>query len=121
MSKQTHNSAVRRLTITTAVSALLGLGVITSGVQAAPSSAQSSGVEAPMMLAATDGMERRQERRDDRQDDRGDRRDTRQDCRDEEGVGKDKRDCKQEGRQERRDGDDNEGGDDNAEASAEQG
>ena len=128
MSNQTRNSAVRRLTITTAVSALLGLGVIASGVQAAPSSAQSSGVEAPMMLAATEGMDRRGERRDDRQDDRGDRRDTRQDCRGEEGVGKDKRDCKQEGRGERRDGDDNEGGDDNdaggddnEEASTEQG
>jgi hypothetical protein len=128
MSHQTHNSAVRRLTITTAVSALLGLGLMTSGVQAAPSSAQSSGVEAPMMLAATEGMDRRGERRDDRQDDRGDRRDTRQDCRGEEGVGKDKRDCKQEGRGERRDGDDNEGGDDNdaggddnEEASTEQG
>jgi hypothetical protein len=128
MINQTHNSAFRRLTITTAVSALLGLGVIASGVQAAQSSAQSSGVEAPMMLAATEGMDRRGERRDDRQDDRGDRRDTRQDCRGDEGVGKDKRDCKQDGREERREGDDNEGGDDNDkggddndEASTEQG
>ena len=99
MSNKTHNSTIRRLTITTAASALLGLGAIAS-VQAAPVAAQS-GVEAPLILAATEGMERRDDRRDDRQDDRGDRRDTRQDCRDEEGVGKDKRDCKQEGRQER--------------------
>ena len=96
MSKQTHNSTIRRLTITTAASALLGLGAMTSGIAVA-----QSGVEAPLILAATEGMERRDERRDDRQDDRGDRRDTRQDCRGEEGVGKDKRDCKQEGRQER--------------------
>ena len=112
MSKQTYNTTVRRLAITTAASALLGLGVITSEVQAAPVGAQSSSVEAPLILAATDGMERRDERRDDRQDNRGgrsddrqdnrgDRRDTRQDCRDEEGVGKDKRDCKQEDRKER--------------------
>ena len=105
MSKQTHNSTVRRLAITTAASALLGLGMISSAVQAAPVSAQSSGVEAPLILAATEGMDRRQDRRDDRQENRGDRRDTRQDCRGEKGVGKDKRDCKQEGRQERREDD----------------
>ena len=57
---------------------------------------------AQLILAQTDGMERRDERRDDRQDDRQDRRDDRQDCREEQGVvGKDKRDCKQDGRQER--------------------
>ena len=100
MNKQTHNSTIRRLTIATAASALLGLGVMTSGIAVA-----QSGIEAPLILAATEGMERRGERRDDRQDDRGDRRDTRQDCRGEEGVGKDKRDCKQEGRQERREDD----------------
>lgn len=65
--------------------------------------------EKPLIIAATEGMERRQDRRDDRGDDRGDRGDTRQDCRDNEGVvGKDKRDCKQEDRQERRNGDDDE-------------
>ncbi len=97
MNKQTHNSTIRRLAITSAASALLGLGAMTSGIAVA-----QSGIEAPLILAeGTVGMERRQDRRDDRQDDRGDRRDTRQDCRDEEGVGKDKRDCKQEGRQER--------------------
>ena len=108
MSKQTYNTTVRRLAITTAASALLGLGVITSEVQAAPVGAQSSSVEAPLILAATDGMKRRDDRqdnrgdrRDDRQDNRGDRRDNRQDCRDAEGVGKDKRDCKQEDRKER--------------------
>ena len=101
MNNQTHNSTIGRLTIT--ATALLGLGAIAS-IQAAPGAAQSS-VEAPLILAATEGMERRDDRRDDRQDDRGDRRDTRQDCRGEEGVGKDKRDCKQEGRQERREDD----------------
>ena len=100
MNNQAHNPTIRRLTITAAASALLGLGVMASGVQAVPGAAQS-GVEAPLILAATEGMERRGDRRDDRQDDRGDRRDTRQDCRGEEGVGKDKRDCKQEGRQDR--------------------
>jgi hypothetical protein len=88
----------------TSVSNIFSLSLIvllSLGVQAAPSSAKSSGVEAPMMLAATEGMERRGERRDDRQD-----------CRGDEGIGKDKRDCKQE---ERREGDDNEGGDDNDE------
>jgi hypothetical protein len=91
----------------TSVSNIFSLSLIvllSLGVQAAPSSAKSSGVEAPMMLAATEGMERRGERRDDRQD-----------CRGDEGVGKDKRDCKQEGREERREGDDNEGGDDSDE------
>jgi hypothetical protein len=63
--------------------------------------------EKPLIIAATNGTERRQDRRDDRRDNRGDRRDTRQDCRDQEGLaGKDKRDCKQEDRQERRKGDD---------------
>jgi len=81
MNKQTHNSTIRRLAITSAASALLGLGAMTSGIAVA-----QSGVKVPLILAATEG---------------GDRRDTRQDCRDEEGVGKDKRDCKQEGRQER--------------------
>jgi len=56
-----------------------------------------------MMLAETQGMERRDDRRDDRQDDRGDR----QDCRQEEGVvGHDKRDCKQDARQDDRHGND---------------
>jgi len=100
MSKQIHNSIYHRLVITTAASMLLGLGAIAS-VQAASDTVQS-GLEAPLILAeGTVGMERRQDRRDDRQEDRGDRRDTRQDCRGEDGVGKDKRDCKQEGRQER--------------------
>ena len=105
MSNKACNSIYRRLAITTAASALLGLGAIAS-VQAesvkTTSETVQSGIDAPLILAeGTVGMERRQDRRDDRQDDRGDRRDTRQDCRDEEGVGKDKRDCKQEGRQER--------------------
>lgn len=98
MSNQTHNSTIRRLTITATATALLGLGAIAS-VQAASDTVQS-GIEAPLVLADTSGMDRRQDNRDGRQDNRGDRSDTRQDCRGEEGVGKDKRDCKQEGRQE---------------------
>ena len=59
--------------------------------------------EGAVILAQTNG----QERRDDRQDDRGER----QDCRQDEGVaGKDKRDCKQE---EVRDGVRGNRGDDN--------
>ena len=57
--------------------------------------------EDAILLAQTQGSDRRQDRRDDRQDDRGDRQDDRQDCRQAEGAGKDKRDCKQDGRQDR--------------------
>ena len=49
----------------------------------------------------------RNERRDGRQDGRGDNRDDRQECRDEEGLGKDKRECKR---------DDDDDDDDGAEA-----
>ena len=105
MSNQTRKSTSRRMAVAAAVSALLGLGATASGVQAVEGSAQP-GTETPLILAATEGMDRRQDRREDRRDDRGDRRDTRQDCRQEEGVvGKDKRDCKQDGREERREGD----------------
>ena len=97
MSNLTNHLNSRRLAITVAVTALLGLGVVTSGAQAAPGIGQH-GTEAPLILAATDGMERRDDNRDDRQEDRGDRDDNRQDCRQEEGAGKDKRDCKQDGR-----------------------
>ena len=108
MTKQPRYAIPRRLAFATAASALLGLGAMVPAVQAADGIAQSTTV-VPLILAATEGMERRQERRDDRQENRGDRRDTRQDCRDEGGlVGKDKRDCKQEGRQERREGDEKE-------------
>ena len=88
-----------------AASALLYFGAIVPAVQAAEGIAQP-GTETLLILAATEGMERRQDRREDRRDDRQDRRETRRDCRDEEGlVGKDKRDCKQDGRQERREDD----------------
>ena len=100
MSNQKSFSITRRLAITSA-SALLALGAVTLEAQAASDIALTS-AGTPMILAATDGMERRQDRREDRQDDRGDRRDTRQDCRQDEGLmGKDKRDCKQDGRQDR--------------------
>ncbi len=97
MSNSIHSSNSRHLAITAAAAALLGFGVITSGAQAAPGVGQH-GTEPPLILAATDGMERRDDNRDDRQEDRGDRDDNRQDCREEEGAGKDKRDCKQDGR-----------------------
>ena len=65
----------------------------------------------PIILAQTQGMDRRQDRRDvvqderdDVQDNRHDRRDDRQDCRREEGVGHDKRECKQDERQDRVEG-----------------
>ena len=58
-------------------------------------------IEGAIILAQTNG----QERRDDRQDNRGERIDDRKDCRQEEGVGKDKRDCKQDERQDRVEGD----------------
>lgn len=97
MSNAIHSLNSRRLAITVAASALLGLGAIAAAVQAAPGTGQP-GAEVPLILAATDGMERRDDTRDDRQEDRGDRNDNRQDCRQEEGAGKDKRDCKQNGR-----------------------
>ncbi len=97
MSNLTNRLNSRRLAITVAATALLGLGAVASGVQAASSIGQT-GAEIPLILAATDGMERRDDNRDDRQEDRGDRDDNRQDCRQEEGAGKDKRDCKQDGR-----------------------
>ncbi len=88
MNKQTRIST-RRLAVAAAVSALLGLGAIAPAIQATEGIGQPDS-EAPLILAQTQGMERRQDRRDNRQD-----------CRQEEGlVGKDKRDCKQEGRQE---------------------
>jgi len=52
-------------------------------------------------MAQTVGMDRRQDRREDRRSDRDDRRDDRQTCRQGNGVGADKRDCKQAERQER--------------------
>jgi hypothetical protein len=101
MRNQTGYSISRGVAIAAAASALLGLAAVAPTLQAAPGSAPPD-AEAPLILAATEGMERRDDRRDDRKDDRGDRRDTRQDCRDEGGLaGKDKRDCKQEGREER--------------------
>ena len=103
MSNNNPNLISRRLIITIATTVMLGLGTIISGAHAVPRITQPDAE--PLILAETEGMDRRQERRDDRQDNREDRRDTRQDCRDEEGVGKDKRDCKQEGRQERREDD----------------
>ena len=101
MMKQDFHSTIRRLTIM-ATSTLLGLGAMIPAAQATRD-IPPTGIESDLILAATDGMERRQDRRENRRDDRGTRRDVRQDCREEEGViGKDKRDCKQEGRQERR-------------------
>ena len=93
MNSKAYYSFSRRLVITTVASGFLGLGAIAFEAQAAPNIAQTS-MESPLILAETDGMERRDERGDDRKEDR----DVKQDCRDEEGVvGDDKRDCKKEG------------------------
>jgi hypothetical protein len=97
MNNPIHFSNFRRLAIVVAATVPLGLGAISSGVQAESGIGQPD-TEVPLILAATDGMERRDDNRDNRQEDRGDRNDNRQDCRQEEGAGKDKRDCKQDGR-----------------------
>ncbi|MCK5538578.1 MAG: hypothetical protein KAI79_17265 [Bacteroidales bacterium] len=100
MNKQTNSSICHRLAITASISVLLGFGTIATAQE---NHITQTANEAPFMIAAvTQGAENRQDRRGDRQDDRGDRKDTRQDCRQEEGVGKDKRDCKQDGRQDRK-------------------
>lgn len=97
---QDRNRIIHRLAATAAALAVLGMGSMAPAVQGAESIAQA-GTGTLLILAATDGMDRRQDRRADRHDDRGGRRDVRQTCRDDEGVvGKDKRDCKQDGRQE---------------------
>jgi len=102
MNQQDSHSTVCALSIVITLT-LLSVGTISSATQAAVG-IDHPGTESHLMLAATDGMERRQDRREDRHDDRGDRRDVRQDCRQEEGAaGKDKRDCKQERRDDRRD------------------
>ena len=96
-------SIYRRLAITTASAALFALVAIAPNVQA-DSNIEQVVIEAPFILAATEGMERRQDRREDHQDNRVEKRDDRQDCRQEEGaMGKDKRDCKQDARQDRQD------------------
>lgn len=101
MSNQTRNLISHRLIITAAATAMLGLGAVASGVHAAPGITQTDAE--PLILAETQGMERRQDRREDRRD-----------CRQEEGlVGKDKRDCKQEDRQERHEGDNGDKDDNN--------
>ncbi len=107
MSNNNSNLTSRHLRSIATVATLLGLGTIVSGAYAVVGTQGIMQTDAtPLILAQTEGMDRRQDRRGDRQDDRGDRRDTRQDCRSEEGVvGKDKRDCKQEGREERREDD----------------
>jgi hypothetical protein len=102
---QDRYSITHRLGTMVAALALLGIGSTVPAVQGAEGIARP-GPDALPILAAADGMDRRQGRREDQRDDRGDRRDTRQTCQDDEGVvGKDKRDCKQDGRQERREDD----------------
>ena len=97
MFKQTNSSISHRLAITASISVLLGFSSIATAQESYISQISN---EAPLVIAAlTQGAENRQDRRGDRQDNRGDRKDTRQDCRQEEGIGKDKRDCKQDARQ----------------------
>jgi hypothetical protein len=96
MSKQYSHSILRRVTITVTLT-LLGLGAMSTAMQAAEGTARP-GNESHLMLAATERMDRRQERREDRRENREDRRDVRQNCREEEGMfGSEKRDCKEEG------------------------
>ena len=102
MSIQKLTSITRRLAISSSATVLLALGTVTLEAQAASGIAYTS-AGTPMILAGTDGMDRRQDRRGDRRDNRDERQDDRRDCRQEEGVGKDKRDCKQDERQDRRD------------------
>lgn len=102
MKNQKNRSIYRRLAITTASTALFALVAIAPSVQA-DSNIEQAGIDAPFIMAATEGVERRKDRRGDRRDDRAERPHDRQDCRQEEGVvGKDKRDCKQSARQDRR-------------------
>ena len=99
MNKQINYSICHRLAITTSISVLLGFATIATAQE---HHITQTANEAPLMIAAaTQGADNRQDRRGDRDDNRGDRNDTRQDCRQEEGVGKDKRDCKQDGCQDR--------------------
>jgi hypothetical protein len=69
MCNQDRYSIIRCL----AASALLYLGAIVPAVQAAEGIAQP-GTETLLFLAATEGMERRQDRRETRRDDRQERR-----------------------------------------------
>ena len=97
MKNSTHNSMYHGVRITAAASAFLVLGTLSPGIGAAANTSQNSFETSGILVAGTQGMDRRQDRRANRQD-----------CRQEEGlVGKDKRDCKQEGR----------GGDDSGEES----
>jgi len=84
--------------------AAMALAITTSAAHASLLAAPMT--DAPQTVAAetydvadTRGMDNRQDRRSDRQTDRDGRQDNRQDCRQSEGVGHDKRDCKQDGRQ----------------------
>jgi hypothetical protein len=107
MQNQNHRQMPRRLAIAACASTLIGLGAAAPAIQAADTGPNAA-AGAPLILADTQGSERRDDRRDDRDE-----------CRDEGGAaGKDKRDCKQEGRQEN-EGNDKEGGDDKAEGSDE--
>jgi hypothetical protein len=64
MSNRTRASSPHRLAVVATVSALLGLGTVAPGVQAAGGSVQA-GTEAPLLVAGTVGSERRQENRED--------------------------------------------------------
>lgn len=99
MNVQNRRPTPRPVAILAATAALLALGTTAPAVLAADAGPQLA-AGAPLLLAQTQGSDRRGGRRDDRQGDRGNRQDTRDECRDQEGAGKDKRDCKQEGRQE---------------------
>jgi len=87
MNNSSNNPMYHGVRITTAA-AFLVLGTLAPGIGAAASTSGNSFETSGIMVAATQGMDRRQDRRANRQD-----------CRQAEGlVGKDKRDCKKDGR-----------------------
>ena len=92
VSKRISRRITSHLPITGVTLAVFVSAVIPPAARAAPD-IDTTWSQGRMTIAASEGMERRQDRRTDRRDDRGDRRDTRRDCRDDGGLaGKDKRD-----------------------------
>ena len=87
-----------RFTVISCTAALIG-SIASASIPTLPQGGSVS--DGAVILAQTNG----QERRDNRDDNRDERQDDRVDCRQEEGAGKDKRDCKQDERHDRVDGD----------------
>jgi len=85
---------VSMVTLTLAIAVSASSQFISAHLAGAGIESNSSSVE----LAQTQTKKNRDGRQDNRKGDRDDRQDTRQDCREDEGAGKDKRDCKQDER-----------------------